>query len=129
MPAKPIQLNVLKVAQAAKKAFDEGRLSAQGPTPMCAYRDDSGRPCAIGAALTDRQAKALDDAGEFSATGVVKLLREGRIKTDSPDDLSALQATHDDWAVSVSGRRSAQRIEHDRAAFVRVLGRILGEAA
>src|SRR5690349_21397755 len=60
--AAPIHLRALDVARAAKEAFLEGRLSAQvSPMPTgCFYRDALGAPCAIGAALTDEQARLLD---------------------------------------------------------------------
>lgn len=92
---KPINLPLAKVVKAARKAYDEGRLSAQGPTPACRYRDRSGRPCAIGAALTDKRARECDGYG---ASDIPSLVRSGALVTDDVDALDNLQIAHDYWA-------------------------------
>lgn len=90
-----IHLTLKAVKEAGRKAYLEGRLSAQGPTPECAYRDKSGRPCIIGAALTDEEARALDHADDGS---IDDLIREGLVKTAATAALPALQTAHDHWA-------------------------------
>jgi hypothetical protein len=47
--------------EAAEKAYLEGRLQRQKEnTHTCYYRSPNGNPCAIGAALTNEEAKLLD---------------------------------------------------------------------
>lgn len=112
----PIHLPIRDVALAAKKALDEGRLSAQGPTPACEYRDKSGRPCAIGAAISDEDVTYLE--GELS-TGIFDLYGEGLVTTDDLSQLCELQGSHDNWAL----RRST------KSDFRRTLNRILTRVA
>lgn len=115
MSAPPIHLELRTVALAAKKAFDEGRLSAQGPTPACRYRDAAGRPCAIGAALSDDFARSLRQHENVWA------LREtGIITTDDFEGLRKLQNTHDSWADEPSSQER-------KAKFEALLTSILGE--
>lgn len=92
---KPINLPLAKVLKAAKKAFDAGQLSAQGPKPMCAYRDQVGRPCAIGAALSEAAAQRLD-LEDHSA--IEDLVAKRLVTTDHKAALITLQAAHDEWA-------------------------------
>jgi hypothetical protein len=95
---EPVVLNKLDVARAAAKAYREGRLSAQGPTPRCSYRDDSGYPCVIGAAIDDNTAALWDMQGVNLGNGVSALHRERFLATDDEDALVYLQMAHDDWA-------------------------------
>lgn len=115
MVSPPIHLELRTVALAAKKAFDEGRLSAQGPTPACEYRDCSGLPCAIGAALSDDFARGLPKNANVWA------MREtGLITTDDFEGLRNLQDAHDRWTDEPS---SPER----KAKFESLLTSILGE--
>ena len=123
----PIVLNVRDVALAAKKAFDEGRLSAQGPTPACKYRDDSGRPCAIGAALSaDEIDRLLHGAEAEMETPIAGLAPHFR--TDRLDALTELQDAHDEWCHTRggSGPSTPKAAKRD---FVRVLSRLLADPA
>lgn len=93
-----LTLNKLDVARAAAKAYREGRLSAQGTKPFCAYRDGSGRPCVIGAAIDDDTAKAWDTYyGEHPGSAVRSLSRRGLLVSDDIDALEDLQSFHDAW--------------------------------
>ncbi|AKU43631.1 hypothetical protein CPT_Seuss105 [Caulobacter phage Seuss] len=91
----PLTLNVRDVAQAALKAHSEKRLSAQNESPACMYRDHTGHPCAVGAALDNETAHDLD---KIVLSDIPRLIASGRLKTDEPDQLAALQRLHDEWA-------------------------------
>jgi hypothetical protein len=93
-----ITLNKLDVARAAAKAYREGSLSAQGATPMCRYRDPSGCPCVIGAAIDADTAAEWDRRGPEIMTGVSTLHSEGLLATDDLGTLMRLQMYHDSWA-------------------------------
>lgn len=88
----PIHLIAKEVALAALKAHAEGRLSAQGPTPACRYRDKSGLPCAIGVVLTDECARSIGNVN------VLGLVQDGVISADDVGALLLLQNAHDDWS-------------------------------
>lgn len=89
---QPIRLLVADVRAAAIQAYREHRLSAQGPTPECAYRDASGLPCVIGAAMTDEEHAGIEEIS------VLSLLDRRFIETDDIDTLIELQTAHDSWA-------------------------------
>lgn len=116
----PFRLTVREVALAAKKAFDEGRLSAQGPTPACEYRDKSGLPCAIGAALPDHVANRSEGCT------VEELRSRGTVALSEPavNALSDLQDAHDDWCHARLGLFGLQPAEAE-ARFVAVLAALL----
>lgn len=78
-------------------ALEAGQLSAQGPTPMCAYRDPSGRPCIIGTVLPD------DFIDEHINEKPVYLLPLVEIEPIELCALSRLQSIHDRWAQVASG--------------------------
>jgi len=105
-------LDTTQVAKAALKAYKEGRLSAQGPTPECAYRDSSGRPCAIGAAIPDKLAEVLTGS-------IFAIISTRGWRTNNIQGLSMLQAAHDDW---VCGPKSRYREED----FVKVAVMLAG---
>lgn len=100
------------VKAAGLKAYEEGRLSAQGPTPACQYRDDSGRPCVIGAAIPD------DHPGlaEFNESVPVDGLTMWHIQLQDVPTLRRLQGLHDSWCmarvrgVSIYGGREDEQI-------------------
>lgn len=100
--AQPIAtLTRERVEEAGRKAYLERRLSAQGEAPECSYRDRLGRPCIIGAALTDAQAKMADNPDLVGYdTDVRSLVKAGYFAIPSADvpRLAALQKAHDDWA-------------------------------
>lgn len=119
---EPIHLPVREVALAAKKAYDEGRLSAQhrdaDGRSGCFYRDAGGFPCAIGAFLDTAAAKRFDlFPGE--GTGIDDIVSEGGATTDDLVGLSDLQEAHDWWRLNQKGE--------DR--FVAVLQRLLTDEA
>lgn len=91
---EPIHLPLSLVIEKGRQAYLEGRLSAQGPTPACRYRDGSGRPCVIGAALSDEEAARLD----ATRCGITGLHTRALITTDREGFLVALQNAHDAWA-------------------------------
>ena len=90
-----ITLTYEQVRDAARKAYDEDRLSAQGPTPQCLYEDDSGRPCAVGAALQPGAISKYDQAET-----VTTLYHRGVFQISGEDfsKIKALQGAHDNWA-------------------------------
>jgi hypothetical protein len=114
MATPPITLNVRDVALAAKRAYDEGQLSAQGFTPECQYRDPSGRPCAIGASLDDETARRFDCR---TFTDVSCLARSRLIRTNDLRALKRLQTAHDNWVGGVA----------PEAHFISTLTAILAE--
>lgn len=91
-----IHLTAAKVFAAARLAYDENRLSAQGPTPECRYRDASGRPCAVGAAMTDKEAALLLIYNRTSVAGLPNKLVT--VELGDYDRISSLQEAHDEWA-------------------------------
>jgi hypothetical protein len=99
-----IELTWAKVKAAGAKAYQERRLSAQGPTPTCNYRDISGRPCVIGAALTDDQVKPWLAEGNLGENKYyIKTLRCRGVVSYSDRDskkFSRLQGIHDEWCSS-----------------------------
>lgn len=96
-------LTVKSIAQAALKAYDEKRLSAQGPTPCCAYRDPTGRPCAVGAGLPDDLAAQLDVAIHGGSMPIEDAAYAGYVSIARADafQLRELQKAHDAWANAV----------------------------
>lgn len=98
-----LHLTVQGVKAAGLKAYNEKRLSAQGPTPACKYRDDSGRPCIIGASIPD------DIAATLPQSAPVWLLRSNGVHIDS-EEICYLQRLHDAWATSFSNPTNAARI-------------------
>jgi hypothetical protein len=98
-----VVLNKLDVARAAAKAYLEGRLSAQGPTPVCSYRDASGCPCVIGASVDDKTAKKWDDLDD---SGVIDLKAQDILESDDMQALAELQCLHDEWAAGSSWAES-----------------------
>lgn len=89
-----ITLTYEQVRDAARLAYDNNQLSAQGPTPQCLYEDKSGRPCAVGAALQPG-AISQGDQGE----SVVTLVNRGILRISGEDlpKIKVLQRAHDDW--------------------------------
>jgi hypothetical protein len=92
-----ITLTAANVFAAARLAYDNKQLSAQGPTPQCRYRDRSGRPCAVGAALTDEEAALVTEA--YNMTPVMGLPRRlVTIELGNYSRIASLQEAHDNWA-------------------------------
>ena len=75
-------------------AYHAKQLSAQGPTPACRYRDASGRPCIVGAALPD------DVAATLRGSTPIGHIRSDVIEIDRGEQtqISDLQKIHDAWA-------------------------------
>lgn len=118
-----IVLNARPTAEAALKAYVEGRLSAQNDTPACLYRDASGHPCAIGAALTDEEVASFD-----KPTRTIQDLHAfSRIQTDDIDALQAMQMAHDHWAnrVGCKSTWNDEEVAEAERAFVATLKRYL----
>lgn len=95
--ARPIHLTLAQVKEAGLKAYHEKRLSAQGPTPGCFYRDPSGRPCVIGASLADEDAKRFD-AQAVSAVSALCGMYFIKISASELGPIAELQQWHDRWA-------------------------------
>lgn len=115
---KPIHLTLAQVVTAAAKAYKEGRLIAQQPIKdINQYRSEDGHPCAIGAAISDDDAKALDThpIGEYA---VGALVNEGIITTDHVEDLAHLQSAHDTWNLC---RRGGLQYVKKEGYFLRTL--------
>lgn len=110
---KAIHLTLAQVKKAGLLAYHEKRLSAQGPTPSCMYRDASGRPCVIGAALTDEQAAGIPESP------LVSLIFGGMIVTGAIRGLPRLQELHDRWATAV--RDQKPHIADAEAKFLALL--------
>lgn len=98
-----LSLTLAAVKEAGLKAYNEKRLSAQGPTPACRYRDDSGRPCIIGASIPDEIAATLPSQYP------VWLLRSYGVHIDS-ETICYLQRLHDAWATSLTDPAHAIKI-------------------
>lgn len=90
----PIKLPKALVIEKATEAYQAGRLSAQGPHPACVYRDADGRPCVVGAALSDPDARRLIDDGGLA---IESLIYDGVVRTNAPRWLQRLQEAHDQW--------------------------------
>lgn len=130
---KPVSLPLALVLEKGREAFLVGRLSAQGPSPQCAYRDESGLPCVIGAALTDDEAALLSSR---KLTNIQSLIDDGLVVTRARRALPRLQQLHDVWAshesdyllsVELDYARSRQRdarkkADRARARLMRALG-------
>lgn len=102
---QPIKLTYAEVVEAGRKAYLAGELSAQGLRPACMYRDDSGRPCVVGAALSTEQAEFIRQAGQ-NATAISMLIEDGTVSTRANAALPRLQSAHDDWCINLrEGKR------------------------
>lgn len=113
-----LKLNKDRVVKNAIKAYREKRLSAQGPTPRCAYRDPSNNPCVIGVSMTDRQARYCD---AIDTSSVNDLYNKDIIETDDIAFLNILQKHHDKWADDVANSlRNEDRVRERE--FCRLLG-------
>lgn len=126
-----ITLKLEDVKVAARKAYHEGRLSAQAPKPVCQYRSKQNRTtyaCAIGAALTDEQVTELlepgDDVGDYKHLNICALSElAGRWTADEKDigKIEAIQDAHDEWVGTVVGNRAPTIINSARDNFARLI--------
>lgn len=90
----PVELKIRDVLIAARKAYNDGRLTGLNNYEICCmYRYPDGGCCAVGAALSDEDAQRFDQ--NEGGTGVIALLQQGHITCDFDLDLQALQAAHD----------------------------------
>jgi hypothetical protein len=90
-----ITLTYPVVLAAARLAYEEGRLSAQGPKPACLYEDTTGRPCAVGAAL---QPGAISKADQCESVTTLRQRGIFQISREDFPKIKALQGAHDEWA-------------------------------
>lgn len=99
------KLTLADVKTKGLKALNEGRLSAQGPRPECAYRDEDGRPCVVGAAFPKRFINKLDDGSQIYAA-VSNLVVRGLIEIpeEEYEAINRLQKVHDRWAQVAGGK-------------------------
>lgn len=113
-----MHLTARDTAIAALKAYDEKRLSAQGPFPACVYMDPTGRPCAVGAAMPPEFAQVITSAGPVSNLIVDALITcpEG----DEPK-LLKLQMLHDVWAQNATDPDRAAQLEAEFVTYAKGL--------
>lgn len=109
-------LTLAGVKEAARKAYDDGKLTAQHPDPTkrkCLYRTDDGYCCAVGAAMTDETVEALranyhgfNDTSVSMISGWSPPAEEGAEEVPAPvvvmaegerTDIRDLQRRHDRW--------------------------------
>lgn len=97
------KLTLADVKAKGLEAYKAGRLSAQGPTPACQYRDASGRACVVGAALPDELADSL---GGLNFAVLQTLIDDNvvYVSDDEEYEIARLQVLHDRWANLVSGK-------------------------
>lgn len=103
-------LTLAEVRTAGLAAYHAKQLSAQGPTPACRYRDTVGRPCIIGAAMTDDEA---DSIGSSVPVNVFHVRTNTGVPDTIPEErnaLSTLQTVHDCWAKSHTDRKGAAHL-------------------
>ncbi len=106
------KLTLADVKTKGLAAYNAKQLSAQGPTPACQYRDKSGRPCIVGAALPDDVALSLPQTQPvWGLSGLVKM-----VDADPKDqrEIEDLQRIHDVWALLAGD--GEQKVE--RAAII-----------
>lgn len=109
------------VFAAARKAYEEGQLSAQGPNPQCRYRDTVGLPCAVGAAvdpdeLTKENRERFFE-NEIGSVGSLSFRKLFNIPSREQEmAILALQASHDAWASAE--RRARNEPAGDVVGFV-----------
>ena len=102
MTTRP-HLTLADVKTAGLAALQANKLSAQGPTPVCAYRDKTGHPCIIGAAFPEDFVATLKPHQQAMTIGQ---LADDRLVTVDPLELSRLnwlQQVHDRRANITSG--------------------------
>jgi hypothetical protein len=100
-----VTIHITREAVYAKglAALNAKRLSAQGPTPTCAYRDASGCPCIIGTVLSERDAAALEVESVDSA------YESHLVSFDADVSLfQQLQLAHDFWAAVEDARKEGR---------------------
>lgn len=97
-----IKLNLEEVKDAARKAYDEGRLTAQAPVysqRLCQYAiactDGIVRVCGIGAAMPIETALAHATIGSITGGGHGLFTIENVYDTQAIEDV---QSYHDSWA-------------------------------
>jgi uncharacterized Ntn-hydrolase superfamily protein len=125
-------LTLETVVKAARKAYEEQRLTAQAADPRdrrCLYRKGE-YCCAIGAALPDKvidklEANYTKDGERYNSQSIEVVVKEGFV--DVENDLAAmkkLQAAHDHWCQTVCYKEedsSAAPGQAAEAAFVELL--------
>lgn len=95
---QPVELRMYDVLVAARQAMDEGRLGKYSNSNLIGgkYRYDDGSCCAIGAALSDEDAKRFDSNTGY--TGIEKLVNAGLVSLSDPtelEDMAQIQREHD----------------------------------
>lgn len=99
-----IKLTKNQVFKAALKAYEAKGLSAQGPTPRCEYRDPSGLPCAVGAAINlddlsedERRELLNNDLGSVGSSTFGGVFF---IPAEDYQSVGLIQRLHDNWALA-----------------------------
>jgi hypothetical protein len=116
---EPLLLTKKEFLPVMQKAYLEKRLSAQGPRPQCLNRDSVGRPCIVGACLSDERVEYFD-----AHEGTVACLIDNKaIRFNSKEDCDffhSLQVTHDLWAEAV-GNGELSPAHHNQMRLVELL--------
>lgn len=91
------------VFTAARRAYEAKRLSAQGPSPRCQYRDPVGLPCAVGAAIDPNELSYIDGfklrENEIGSVGSLSFRKVFNVPTHEEERaIKDLQSSHDAWA-------------------------------
>jgi hypothetical protein len=121
------ELTLEGVREAARRAYDEGRLTAQHPDPgqrMCFYRIGT-YGCAVGVALTDETIKLVRE-WNLNGTNFLDLLGRGVLEVALPEDLSSIreiQVRHDAWCeasrdADPEREGDGKKVERYRLAFL-----------
>jgi hypothetical protein len=108
-----------------REAYRKGRLSAQGPTPACMYRDKSDRPCIVGSCFDDDVAQILSITGGNKSTIGAIITNEiapFRVPIEDEDWFSSTQYAHDQWCNVEDEKRA-----HNGHETLKILLRIKDE--
>ena len=122
----PLKLTVKAVKAAGAKAYKEKRLSAQGDNPTCEYRDVDGRPCLVGAAMTDDQAAILRAEGSNGNTIAGLGETYSYLPKYPAEAIVRMQAIHDRWAQANAAVRQGRKPSYVPSAVEAELAKLLG---
>lgn len=88
-----------------ESADEHGRsgTDAQGPTPRCAYKDRSGCPCVVGAAMTEETIGRIEYSGSLHTPIDMIAATFVNIDKNEMEDILSLQKAHDRWASAKDG--------------------------
>jgi len=124
-PVTPQVLTAAKVRAAARKAYREGKLTAQHPDPenrVCIYDGGDGYHCAIGAALSKKTLRALRASHSMSCT-VRALWNKGFVDIPEQDraQVMQIQVEHDNWASAAALTEDPAKVVACRDVFLKAI--------